>query len=200
MKLTVSSCLVAAACTAAACSSNDTATEADYDDVAQSLSAVVATGTTGGDVGAMADAANVSLSANDLAIQLSANGKYEGNHLGLEFSYVATCKDAAGAAAQCGASTDSSNVNIAWGGSLALPLVSASVERQGDWTLTKLQTDTATLDGSSLFTLDAQLQPLFLSRNTRTYHVDYEASYAGIQLDREARRVVGGTVTYEINA
>jgi hypothetical protein len=200
MKRLVDSCLWAASCLAVGCSSSDPATEADYDDVAQSLSSVVAAGSTGGDVGAMSDSADVSLGATTAAVHVDASGKYVGSHIGLSYEYTATCTDAAGGKlAKCGSTTDDSTIKVAWSGDLALPSVTAAVQREGTWKLSNIQSGTVSISGDGEFTLDAKLDSLF--RNvSRTYHVGYSAEYADVEFDLATRHAESGSVSYVIDA
>jgi hypothetical protein len=190
---------LAATC-AVGCSSSDPATEADYDDVAQALSSTVATGNGGGDVGSMNDTATIAAGSSGLGLTVDASGKASGDHFGLDYSYELACSDAAGAAqTRCDSSTDSAKVDINWSGSLSLPHITASVDREGSWTLAGVQSDTVAFDGSSDFTLDLSLQSLWRNAS-RDYHVAYSADYAGVKLDRAAHKVTGGSVNYVIDA
>ncbi|MEY4576016.1 MAG: hypothetical protein RL701_719 [Pseudomonadota bacterium] len=200
MKRLVHTCLLATT-VAAGCSSTDTATEADYDDVAQSLSAVVTAGSSSGDIGAMFDATTVALGASEgLTFGANAQGAYSGNSFGLNYTYKGTCHDAAGALlAKCGSSTDDATIAVDWDGELSVLGLTASVERNGSWQLKNIQSSPVELSGTSEFTLEASLQSLFRNA-TRTYHLTYEAEYAGVELDRVARRIQAGTVHYSIDA
>jgi hypothetical protein len=193
--------LVAASCCwAVGCSSSDPASEADYDDVAQALSSVVASGSTGGDVGAMSDSANVALGVSDGMIRVSATGQFSGTHGGLKYELTAKCNDVAGQAlASCTKATDDSTIDLTWSGELALPKVTASVQREGTWTLTGLQSGTATISGDGEFTLDAQLQSFFRNAS-RTYHVGYSAEYKDVHFDLTTRSAMAGDVSYVIDA
>jgi hypothetical protein len=192
----------AAGCALAGCSSNDTATEADYDDVAQSLSAVVSPGgggNQGGDVSAMQDSATVSLGTAGLSLSANASGKYTGHRAALDYEYTATCSDAAGAEQKCGSKTDSSTVKVDWSGELALTHLTAAVTRAGTWRLSDIQSGVATIEGDSNFSLDLELQSLFRTAQ-RSYHIEYDANYAAIKLDLTAQRIESGTVSYTIDA
>lgn len=189
-----------AATSLAACSGTDTPTEADYDDVAQALTAVVVTDNEGGEVGAMIDASSIAHGDGKLTLQLDASGKYTGNHLGLDYAYTATCSNAEGAPQQaCDKSSDSADVAVSFSGELQLPRLTAAVMREGSWQLSGLQTDRVTFSGDSEFTLDTQLQSLFRDA-TRSYRLNYVASYDTVVLDRAARNVVSGKVTYNIDS
>lgn len=199
MKRIVEGCMLAAACLTG-CSSQDQATEADYDDVAQALTAMVSTDNDGGEVGAMSDSVSIAIGSSDLSIQASAAGKFKSSHLGLEYDYAVSCKDGAGGKQdRCDKTTDSADVAVKWSGDLGLPHLTASVSRDGSWQLSKLQSDAAQLSGDSDFVLDAKVESLFRSV-TRSYHLGYSAKYAGVTFDLAARRVTGGTATYSIDA
>jgi hypothetical protein len=190
--------MLAAACLTGC--SQDQATEADYDDVAQALTAVVSTGNDGGEVGALSDSVSIALGSSDLSIQASAAGKFKSSHLGLEYDYAISCKDGAGTKQdKCGKTTDSADVAVKWSGELGLPHLTASVSRDGSWQLSKLQSDVAQLSGDSDFVLDAKVESLFRSV-TRSYHVGYSAKYADVTFDLAARRITGGKATYSIDA
>lgn len=199
MKQRIKTCLLAATC-AAGCTSTDTATEADYDDVAQALTAVVVTDNDGGEVGAMVDAAMIASGDGNLSLKLAASGQYTGSHLGLDYTYSVTCSDAEGAKQEaCDDTTDSAQVGVRWSGDLALPNLTAAVSREGDWQLSDIQSAEITLTGDSNLELDAELQSLFRSV-TRSYHLSYDASYEDVVLQRSTRKLDSGRVTYNIDA
>jgi hypothetical protein len=187
----------------AACSSDDGATRAtdeDYDDVAQSLGAVVATGNGGGEVGSLSDSTDLAVGLPPAGITLSASGQFKGNRVGITYDYKLTCDDAGGQKLDaCGANTSSAEVEVDWSGNLAVPNFSAAVARHGKWTLSKIQTGTTEFAGHGDFTFDAQLQPA--GRNIqREYHFSYAADYDGVLVQRFPRLVVGGEVHYTIDA
>lgn len=199
MKRLLPTCLLAVT-SFAGCSSSDTPTADDYDDVAQALTAVTVTDDASGDTGAMADAASIAHGDGKLTLKVDANGKYSGNHLGLSYDYTATCSDAAGAKQEaCDRTTDKAQIAVSWSGDLKLPRLSAAVMREGNWQLSGLQSDEVTFGGDSDFTLDAQMQSLFRSV-TRTYKVSYTANYNSVVFDRETHGFKSGTVTYTIDA
>jgi hypothetical protein len=192
-------CLLAAT-SFAACSSSDTPSADDYDDVAQALTSVTATSDDSGDTGAMADAASIAIGDGKIALKVDANGKFSGNHLGLNYNYTAKCTDAAGAdQAACNRTSDKADVGVSWSGDLKLPRLSAAVTREGSWQLSGLQSEQVTFAGDSDFTLDAQMESLFRSV-TRTYKVSYTANYDSVVYDRSAHAFKSGTVTYTIDA
>lgn len=199
MKRLLPTCLLAAT-SFAGCAGTDTPTEADYDDVAQALTAVVVTDNEGGEVGAMVDASSIARGEGELSLRLNASGKFTGNHLGLEYSYSAKCSNAQGAAQEaCDKSSDSADVEVSFSGELALPRLTASVVRDGSWQISGLQNDQVTFEGNSELSLDTQLESLFRDAS-RAYRLNYVATYDGLVLDKSTRRVVAGTVTYDIDS
>ena len=199
MKHLLPTCLIAAT-SFTGCSSSDTPSEADYDDVAQALSALVVTDNNGGEVGAMIEASGVAHGDAELALQLDASGKFTGNHLGLDYTYTATCSDAEGSEqAHCDEASDSANVAVSFSGELELPRLTATVMRDGTWQLTGLQSDTVSFAGDSEFHFDTQLRSLFRDA-TRSYRLNYIANYDAVVLDRAAHTVKSGKVTYSIDA
>lgn len=199
MKRLLPTCLIAAT-SFAGCAGTDTPTEADYDDVAQALTAVVVTDNEGGEVGAMVDASSIAQGDGRITLQLDASGKYTGNHLGLDYAYTATCSNAEGAPqTACDKTSESADVGVSFSGELTLPRLTAAVVREGSWQLSGLQTDQVTFAGNSEFTLDTQLESLFRDA-ARAYRLNYVANYDGIVLDKATRRVVSGKVTYNIDS
>jgi hypothetical protein len=194
MKRLFGTCLVAATCSVGC--NTDIATETDYDDVAQALTSVVVTDNGGGDVGSMVDSTTIAIGSPDVSIQVDAGGKYTGTHLGLDYQYQVTCGEAK---KSCDRTTDRADVKLKWNGDLALPYMTSKVERAGTWRLSNIQSGIVSIDGSSDFTLDTDMQSIFRSAN-RNYHLGYSADYAGVKLDRLTRRITGGSVNYEIDA
>jgi hypothetical protein len=185
----------------AACGGNeDSATDEEYDDVAQSLGVVVSTGNGGGEVASLSDSADLAIGLAPLGITLKASGEFNGSRAGLAYDYSLSCSDEDGQAlARCGAETDTAQVEVAWSGNLALPHFSASVDRRGTWQLTGVQSGTAVFSGSSSFEADAQFQAAW--RNIqRHYHLSYEASYDDITVQRAPRQIVSGAVHYDVAA
>ena len=204
MKYSLSSFVVTSvlALSTAACGSDneDSATEEDYDDVAQSLGVVVSTGNGGGEVASLSDSTDLAVGLAPLGITLKASGEFNGNRAGLSYDYALACSDEAGQAlARCGADTHTAQVDVTWSGDLVLPNFSASVERDGTWQLTGLQGGTAVFSGSSSFEADATFQAAW--RNIqRHYHLSYRATYDDIAVQRLPRQIVSGAVHYDVTA
>jgi hypothetical protein len=83
------------------------------------------------------------------------------------------------------------------GGSVDL---TASIDRQGTWTITGLQSATATFNGDSSFSLDTTLTSIFHQGVTSSFMLDATASYDAIQIATADRQVTGGTASFELKA
>lgn len=190
--------------TAAACSSSSAKPTTDeYNDTAQAIASTTSTGsgtTSGGDVASMADTVSLSLGVSPPGISLSGDGHFHGNHLGLDYNYALTCKGVGGVVGACGPTTDQATVDIAWSGNLNTTGIMADVTRNGSWTVTGLQSDTATFSGDSSFSFDATLQSIFRPGVTATYSFDASASYDAVKIAMQQRLVIGGSAKFDITA
>jgi hypothetical protein len=173
--------------------------EDEYNDVAQAIGSTASTGNGGGEIGSFADSARLAVGQMPSGLTLAANGHVTGDHFGLDYDYQLSCVDAAGQAqTSCGATTDAANVTLSWSGALDVPNLSASVERTGDWTLSDIQSGSATFEGEGTFTFDISVTSIFRPV-TSTYHLDYDAQYRAVVLD-SAYRPVGGSIHYSVSA
>lgn len=197
MKSLVFASSAAVAALVGACTDNnkdDSITNDEYDQVAQSVGSSTATGGGGGDVGAMSDTAVIARGALPLGFTVSGSGSVTGVHAGLDYSYSLTCKDAGGTTlAVCTDLTDSAEASLSWSGSLDLPNISAMVDRDGNWSLTGLQSDTATFNGDGSFSYDAMIANV-------GWHFDYNASYDAVVVDTSSHVAVDGSLSYDISA
>jgi hypothetical protein len=190
-----------------ACSSSSSpttpATSADYDDAAQTIGASTAT-TSGssvqaGEVLAMADSVSISLGRLPLGFLRAGDGRIHGNRMGIDHSFAVTCKDATGATlAQCDKTTDSATVEVQFSGDIKTPNLTASIDRQGSWTITGLQSATATLNGDSSFSLDTSLMSIFRQGVTSAFTLDATAAYAAITVATADHQVTGGKATFDL--
>jgi hypothetical protein len=183
------------------------ATTADYEDTAQTIaSSTVTTGgagdTTGaGDAVAIADAISIARGVLPHGFLREADGRCHGNRMGVDTSFTVTCKDATGAAqTACDKTSDSATVVVKWTGSLETTNFTSSVDREGTWTITGLQSDTATLSGDSSFTLDTTLMSVFHAGVTSTLSFANTASYDAITIATADRQITGGSATFEVKA
>jgi hypothetical protein len=173
-------------------------TDEDYDDVATAVGALVANDS-GGEVGSMDDGAAMATGEAPGDLQSMGSGSYEGARLGLNYKYQITCKDADGTENPCGATTDSANLVVEWGGSLDLSNYDASITRTGDWTLSGLQGDVAEFNGHGTFNVDTEFTSLFRDVQ-RTFLLDYDAQYDAVAWHRATKITQGGTITYNVHA
>jgi hypothetical protein len=202
MKLKFGSIGLTAACllTGVGCTTTTQPTAADYDDVAQSLSSVTATSGGGGEVGSLSDSVTLSIGSATPGISLKAAGEFSGSRLGMSYDYAISCDDASGAKmTSCDGNSADASVKVKWSGNLALPNLTAQVQRDGDWKLTNIQTGTVAVTGHSEFDFDASFHSLFRDVS-REYHVGYSADYSNVQVRRSPAAVVGGSIKYVIDA
>lgn len=185
---------------AAACTSKTTPTPEQYDDTAQAIASTTATSGGGGDVASMSDSVTIALGAMPTGFTLSGDGHFQGSRLGVDYSYSIVCKNAAGVTGVCNALTDQATVQVAWSGDLTSPNVDASVDRNGMWSLTGLQSDTATFNGNSTFSFDTTLRSIFRPGAMVSYSFDASAAYDAIRISTQERQVIDGSAAFDISA
>jgi len=182
--------------------SDDTqaATEADYDDVAQALGAVVATDNQGGEIGSISDATSIAIGAPRFGLVVDLSGRFHGQRGQLSYAYSAQCSAVDGMAMEfCNATTDSAHLSVAWSGDLMTPQLDAAISHNGDLQLTDLQQPTVHVNGGGSFEFDATFTSLF--RNVeRSYHLSYVVTYTDIAVARAPIQVTGGNIHYVIDA
>ena len=126
-------------------------------------------------------------------------GVFSGTRLGLDYSYMLTCKDAGGTVlAACDATTASVDVSYTWAGSVALPAIDATITREGTWTIDGLGGATAQLVGNATFVDDATI--LSGSGTSSSYHFDSTAAYTAVTIEVASQLASGGTVTLDLDA
>jgi hypothetical protein len=183
-------------------SSNTTPTTTDYDDVAQSTAAIVATPGGGGELGSMSASASIAAGALPATLNVSANasGSFGASSAGVTYDFSVSCTDAGGAAlSHCGATTNDAQASVTWSGDLTIPDYTATVTRNGTWTLTGVQSGTATFNGTGTFSFASQFQSAFRNEQVSA-NLAYSASYDAVTYDESAHSVTGGSVHYTINA
>jgi hypothetical protein len=193
----LSASLISLSLTAGACAQQSELSQEDYDDIAMGVGALVATPGGGGEAGAMGDAVDVA--------STGAAGTVEGSgaievvlHAGLSYEYRVDCFDAAGVElAACDETTDSANVAVSWSGELDTLHYDATIERLGEWSITGLQSATATLTGSGSFEVDSEFRAMYRDI-TRSLHLSYDAEYDSVQIDTATRQAVGGSIRYAV--
>lgn len=184
----------------AACSSSSTPTREQYDDTAQAIATTTAQSGGGGDVASMTDSVTISLGAMPTGFALMGDGHFHGSRLGVDYNYAIVCKSAAGVTGPCGPTTDQASVDVSWSGNLASPNLDASVTRDGTWSVTGLQSDTATFSGNSSFSFDATLRSIFRPGAQATYSFDASASYNAIRISTQQRQIIDGSASFDIAA
>lgn len=178
----------------------------DYDDVAQTVAqSTISGGMTAtsnfGDVIAMGDALSIARGRLPFGFLRDSGHSCHGDHMGVDNAFTIACKDAAGAAqTQCDSTSDSATVTLKMSGNLSLPDFMASIDREGSWTLTGLQSDTATLDGTSTFSLDTSITSIFHQGASASLTFDATAAYKAITIATADRKPNGGEATFEIKA
>jgi hypothetical protein len=193
--------VAATALAAVGCSSaNTTPTSNDYDDVAQSTAALVATASGGGELGSMYDSASIAIGITPLDVSVNASGSFDGNHAGVTYNFAVSCTDAGGASvAHCGAATNDATASVSWTGNMSLPSFTADVTRNGNWSLTGLQSGTATFNGTGTFTLASTFSSAFRNETAST-NLSYAATYSSITYGMLSHQATGGSVHYTIDA
>lgn len=184
----------------AACSSSSTPTREQYDDTAQAIASTTAQSGGGGDVASMTDSVTISLGAMPAGFSLMGDGHFHGSRLGVDYNYALVCKSAAGVTAPCGPTTDQASVDVSWSGNLSSPNLDASVTRDGTWSVTGLQSDTATFSGNSSFSFDATLRSIFRPGAMVSYSFDASAAYDAIRISTQERQVIDGSAAFDISA
>jgi hypothetical protein len=171
----------------------------DYDNVAQTTAALLIQASGGGEVGSMYDSASLAAGITPLGVTANGSASFGDAHAGLDYTLTVSCTDAAGAAlSACGAKTNDAQANVAWSGNLTLPPdFTATVTRQGSWTVSGVQTGTATFNGTSSFDLTAQFTSVFYGASANV-DLAYSASYDAVTYSTVWHHATGGTIDYSI--
>lgn len=180
----------------AACGSAPT--EEEYDDVATSMSGILADGAAS-ETEAVDDAATAAQGQLPAAMTRAGQGNLQGRRGTVDYNFTLTCSDAAGAVLQACEGADSAHLVLDWSGQVETARRSATLERHGDWTLTGLTTAEATLNGTGSLHVEGTFQALARAE-MRSYVFDYQAEYQDVLVNRAERRIVGGNATYTISA
>ena len=179
---------------------SSTPTSNDYDDVAQSTAALVATPGGGGETASISDVASIAIGATPGNVSVNAQGSFSTVQAGLTYSFTLTCADVSGnALPHCGPTTSAAQASVSWNGDLQIPDFSATVSRTGNWSVTGIQTGTATFTGTGSFDYSSTFQSAFRDEQASADLV-YNATYDSVVFNEAAHLVTGGTVQYAINA
>lgn len=173
-------------------------TDEEYDDVASATAALVSE-EPAGESEAASDAIMAGRGGLPPALTRSGAGHLAGRRGTLDYSFDVTCADAMGATVASCEGADQAHLVLAWTGELATQRRNATLERHGDWSVTGLTTPTATMNGTGSFHMEGDFQAITRTLS-RSYVYDYQASYQGVTVSTDTRRITGGHATYEISA
>lgn len=173
----------------------------EYDDVAVAVGGLVANNS-GGEVGSMSDCAALAQGQMPAGMTVETGGAVVGLRTGLEYAYGVTCLDASGTTLElCDDTTDSAQLTVSWTGELDLSALGAvgysyTIDRQGDWTLSGLQTGEAELNGQGSFDVVSRYAA-FLGMISEEFSLDYAASYNAVRID-ELGVIRSGQIVYDV--
>ncbi|CAN5329040.1 hypothetical protein BH11MYX1_BH11MYX1_13590 [soil metagenome] len=181
-------------------SSGDSVTGTEYDDVAQNVGTTTASKSGGGDVNAMADVVVMAGGTLPLGFTAGTGGAVSGSLLGIDYNFQLVCRNGDGATLPvCNTNADLADVSISWGGTLALPNVMTTMDRQGQWSLANIQESSVKLAGNGTFSYDwAITNPA--TNITAAYHLDYAAAYMSVFIDKASLLATAGEIEYDIQA
>jgi hypothetical protein len=192
--------LSTAACSGGVSAYSRPADSNDYDDVAQAIASVVATTDGGGEVGSLSDSVDLAEGVMPSGVSCNTSGNFAANRLGLDYQYQLRCKNAAGATlAACGRPAETADAKVDWSGYLGLPDFSASLQRQTDWSLSGIPSDTVRFAGDGTFAFDSEFRSAFRPVWVN-YSLDYTAGYDSVAMQKSVHRAVGGVIHYTITA
>lgn len=174
-------------------------TNEEYDDVAVSVGALVSD-SSGGEAEAARDAVAVATGDMPAGLTASGAGTITGQRGSLDYSFEVTCRDGAGQTmTECTDLADEAHLILHWEGEVDTARWNATLVRDGDWTLTDIQSGTAIFDGTGRFDVDSEFMALYRPVS-KAFQLDYDASYDGVQIRTSDRVIVGGKARYEIHA
>ena len=154
-----------------------------------------------GDILVFGDALSIARGHLPLGFLHDSDGHFRGHLMGVGHDFTVTCKDAAGAVqTACDSTTDSATVTLKVTGDLMTPNFSSSIDREGNFAITGLQSATATFSGSSSFSLDTSLMSVFHPGVTATFMFDATADYKAIAIATADRTITGGSASFEVKA
>ena len=179
-------------------SSDSTVTRTEYDDVAQNVGS--STASNGGDVRAMADVTVMAGGTLPLGFTAGPGGEVSGSLLGIDYDFRLVCRNGDGSTLPvCNTTAELADVSISWGGSLALPNFTTTMDRHGQWSLANIQEASVKLAGNGTFSYDSSItNPA--TNITAGYHFDYDAAYIRVFIDKASRLATAGEIQYDIRA
>lgn len=182
---------------ATACGQTPTAEE--YDDVATGVAGLVAN-TPGSETEAISDGMEAAHGEVPSGLSRSGMGSISGKRGTLDYSFEITCQDAAGATLNpCDDTTDQARLVLDVQGTIDTARYDATLSRTGDWQVTGLTTETATLDGNGTFDVESEFMAIFRNE-TRTFVLDYDARYDAVKIRTTDGVPFAGAIEYDVHA
>lgn len=182
-------CALLAACGGDDDSTTDTPTESDYDDIAQSVAALVVTEDGDGDVKMMSD-----LHALSIGVEVdgaSGGGDFEFARGGLSYRYDVSC----GGNCEPGDATVEASFRL--NGDITLRRFQSEVDSNGSWTLSARGEDGATFNGGASFTTQSQVLTLG-GEVRRSLYISANSRYANVRFDADQLAPVQGSISYDL--
>ncbi len=172
---------------AAACGSDDNVdksdiTDEEYDDVATSLASTTRPSNAGGsgEIGAMVDATVLARGGVLPGFTLGGTA-WVGDKLGMSYRYELDCEDSAG--------NDLPSCGPAF--------LMIDLERSGAWSITGLNSNLATFDGSGHMEYDSRIERQ--NGDVATYDLEYDADYSAIVVARDSSWPSSGEINYSLS-
>lgn len=197
--------LILAACaTADSPQGSNLLTEEDYDNTAEAIAASTVTKNGSGGVGAgdiltMVDALNLAVGRSPNGFSYH-KGKYHCNRMGVDVVLTMICKDVNGKTQKrCDSKTDNATIQVEWEGKLKAPNFLATVNRAGQWTISGIQSGTASLNGDSHFAVDTTFSSVFHDDVTAAMTYDATASYNNIVFTTVDSQIASGTAAFTVD-
>lgn len=185
---------------ACASSTKEPATAEEYDDTAQAIGETLAAEGDRGDVVSMKDAVKLARGIMPFGFFQTSDRHFGCRRSNLDVSFTIVCKDAAGAVqAKCNSRTDEAAIDVAWSGSVDTRTFDSMVSRLGSWTLTGLQSETATFSGLSAFSSSTTLTSVFSNR-VSSYELNTAAAYNAIHISTDDRETIDGSASFDVSA
>ncbi len=183
-----------------ACAGNDAReiSDQEYDDLALSLASTLRTSGGGGEVGAFADVLAIAGGKTPAGFTQDEIGGFHGSRSGLIYSYAVACRDDHNRGVPCTVATDNADAHITWSGTVALPQLVLTVERDGDWMLNDLENDMVRIDGFG--TLSGESRITSADRASTTYQLSYVADHRAVIFANSEIWPRGGLGLYKLVA
>lgn len=200
----ISALMLALSVAAFGCSKDDEEknppTQEEADEMSNTTASLVSSQNgEGGEVGAMSDAVALIKGETPGGMRLSAEGSFQLERAGLNYSYKVTCFDVAGATVACGEGADGGTLSVEWDGRYDGLWIDGSAVRSGEWTVRGIQGNNPVLSGAGSLSLSLDYSSLD-GRRQASYDLAYEATYTDVLFDRALKRPVGGSIRYEVDA